>query len=373
MKEDKDVVPKHDLSARFVKDKALHARLAKIATAVGGTKYVSAKTLAAGARITSFPDPVLGGGAQGRVLDSDGNGKPDVAAVRGTFSRGILVDADEDTLGSLKSGDAADEIVKAKKVDPEASIIVQGNALWAMYDTDNDAKFDLALMTTNGGDPSMLLATNAWRLGAGGEMTAAPDQLGRKLLRPGLLPAFGRVAAAFRVVSSDVAADEAMGSLPDPLLSPRARFRARDVKGVPPSTVVEAQLSTAGTVLVDLDHDTKLSLKAKDTDIQKVVGDGKFDAEMAIVHRSDTGGGSDWIYYDTDDDGTFDLVLFVAQSGKDPTQAYRLGKGGDKKLEVDAALVAGKPLRHSVFKDKLVVARWKAVAGKIFRSSSLEE
>ena len=60
--------------------------------------------------------------------------------VRGAFSRGVLIDADEDSLGSLKAGDAADELLKAKKVDAEISVIVQGNTVWAIYDTDNDCE-----------------------------------------------------------------------------------------------------------------------------------------------------------------------------------------------------------------------------------------
>ena len=101
--------------------------------------------------------------------------------------------------------------------------------------------------------------------------------------------------------------------------------------------------------------------------------DGKFDAEVAIVHR----GGSEWIYYDTDGDDKFDLVLFVATPGENPTQAYRLTKsasGGPMAVEVDAKSVAGRPMRHkSVFKDKAMAAKWKTLAGKLFKPTSVEE
>jgi S1-C subfamily serine protease len=368
IKEDKEALPKHDLSAKLVANPSLHARLGKIATAIGGTRYASKKALAAAAASVTVPDPALAAGTQGRLVDTDGNGKPDLVFVRGAFSRGLLIDADEDSIGSLKDGDSADELLKAKKVDAEISVIVQGNTMWAIYDTDNDSKFDLALMTTGATDPSWLFATNAWKLGAGGEMTPAPDQIGRKLLRPGLV-ALPRATRALKGSGYDIASDEGAGSLPDPQY-PRGTFQFREVKGFPKGTVIEAGSLTSSTMLIDLDRDTKLDAKA---DPAKVVRDGKFDAEVAVIHR----GGSEWIYYDTDGDDKFDLVLFVASPGENPTQAYRLVKsasGGAMTLEVDAKSVAGRPMRHkSVFKDKALAAKWKSLAGKLFKTTSVEE
>lgn len=367
-KEDKAALPAHDLDARLVSDRSLHARLGKIATAVGGAKYISPDALTASKAVT-LPDPALGAGTQGRLVDSDGNGKPDLVFVRGSFSRGLLIDADEDSIGSQKEGDSAEELLKAKKVDAEISVIVQGNTVWAMYDTDNDSKFDLALMTTNGTDESWLYASNAWKIGPNREMTPAPDQMGRKLLRPGLV-ALPRAVTAFRGSSYDIAADEAMGSLPDPR-SPKGNFQFRDLKGLPKGTVIEAQSLTSSAILVDLDRDSKLAASA---DPEKVVNDGKFDAEVAIVTR----GGAEWIYYDTDGDKQFDFVLFIAAAGQDPSQAYRLVKSATAKggfaLEVDSKSVTGRPIRHkSVFKDKAMAARWKLVASKMFKSANIEE
>jgi S1-C subfamily serine protease len=369
-KADQSALPSHDLSGKLVKDPAQRARLAKIASAIGGAKYISSRMRAA-SNTLRVPDPLLGGGAQGRLYDSDGNGKSDLAVTRATFSRGLLIDADEAALGALKPGDPADELVKAKKTHAEVSLIVQGNVVWALYDTDQDTNFDLALMTTHGVSPSFLTATNAWRLGRGGEMTPAPEQLGRKLLRPALVP-LPRVAPALRLLSPDLAKDESLGSLPDPFSS-AVGFRARALKGVPESTIVEAQGSSSSVLLVDLDHDTKLATKAN---LQEVVSRGKFDAEVAIVHHADDAQGSDWIYYDTDNDGTFDLVLFVAASGQDPVQAYRVPHPGGQSgaaLQADPNAVAGRPLRHaSVFKDRALAAKWKGIANQLFKSTSIE-
>ncbi len=331
---------------------------------MGGGKYVSSRMMAA-SQAPRIPDPLLGGGTQGKLVDSDRNGKPDLAMVRGTFSRGILIDADEARLGALQPDQPADEIVKSRQAHPEVSVIIQGNVVWAIYDTDNDHKFDLALMTNYGTDSSSLWATHAWRLGGGGEVTPAPEQIGRKLFRPGLVP-LPRVATALGLLDSDLAKDEALGSLPDPLTSD-GPFRSRELEKIPASTVVEAPGYKASVILVDVDHNTKLAPKAN---LQEIVAQGKFEAEIAVVHRRGDGVGSDWIYYDGDNDGKFELVLFVAVSGQDPTQAYRVTSTG---LVADPTAVSGKPYRHqSVFQDRALAAKWKGIAGKLFKSSSIE-
>ncbi|MCL2777883.1 MAG: serine protease [Polyangiaceae bacterium] len=387
LKEDKKALPKHDLSAKFVENSALHARLGKIATTLGGMKYVSAKTAAASKEQLSLPDPILGGGTQGRAIDSDGNGKADSAMMRGAFSRALLIDADEDTLGSLKSGDSVDDLVKTKKVDAEMSIVSQGNNVWAFYDTDNDANFDLVLMTTNG----TFFTTNAWRLSSNGERTPAPDQIGRKMLRPGLLPAFPRVVAALRSLGADVATDEAMGSLPDPRISPKARFRVHELKGFPATTMIEATEGNTTAILIDVDHDTKMPKAAKtaqttnaaktvntkggidESKLSELVANGKFDAEIAIVQKSGQDG-VDYVYYDTDNDGKFDFVLLSPRSAKEATQAYRLKTPTDTKIEADPAAVAGRMLRYkTIFKNKALGLKWKAIATKAFQSTVIEE
>lgn len=371
LKEDKDVLPKHDLSAKLVKDASLHARLGKIATAIGGTKYVSSKTLAAAADSVNVPDPFAAGGTDGRALDTDGNGKSDVAILRSAFSRVTLVDADEDTLGPVKPGESVEALVKARKIDAEVAVVVQGSSVWALYDTDNDSKYDLALAARSS-DASGLFTTAAWRLGATGAMTQAPDQLGRRLLRPGLV-GFPRAEQALRGLSADIATDEGLGSLPAPI-PPKATFRTHEVKGSPEGTMVETFAYPFSIQLFDVDHSTKIPPKG---DVQKLIGEGKYDAEVALVRRMGSEGFMTWIYYDTDNDGRFDLVLFAPKAGQEPTQAFRVkkleGPTAKPALEVDATMVAGRLLRHkSVFKDKVLAAKWKTLANTVFKPELVE-
>src|SRR5262249_40679198 len=159
---------------------------------------------------------------------------------------------DEDSIGNLKPGDPADDVVKSKKIDAEMAVIVQANAIWALYDTDNDSKFDLAFTSTNGADPTMLMVTNAWKLNGPKEMTPAPEHIGRKLLRPGLI-SFPRAATAVRILMADTATDEGLGSLPA-TGGIRYRFRAKEMKGVLANTAVEAFSGTTSVLLVDVDH-----------------------------------------------------------------------------------------------------------------------
>mgnify|MGYP000846981907 CR=1 FL=1 len=367
-KPDKEALPKHDFSAKLVTNAALHARLGKIAVAIGGSTYASRKVLAAASSTLTVPDPALAGGSEGRAYDTDHDGKADTVAVRGAFSTGFLVDADEDSLGSLKTGDAADELIKAKKIDAEIAVVTQGNVVWAFYDTDNDGKFDLALMGGGADSGSSLFTTAAWHVSANGERTPASDQVGRRLLRPGLIT-MPRAEKALGLAMTEVASDEGLGSLPNPN-DTHGLFRVRDVAGAPKGTmVVEARSLTGTATLIDLDQPNAPKKPATMTSPDKVVRDGAFDAEVAVVHRGD----AEWVYYDSDNDGKFDLVLFAPASGQDPTQAYRLTKNATA-LEVDKSAIAGKPFRHkSVFKDKALAAKWKTVAGKMFKSTSIED
>jgi hypothetical protein len=351
---------------------------------------VSAKTLAKATSTAALPDPLLGGGNTGRALDTDYNGKSDLAAVKGTFSRGFLLDADEDTLGTTKGGTQIDDMVKNKKIDAEVSLVMQGASLWAYYDTNNDAKFDLVLVSNSASDSSSLFASAAYKLDSKGEQTPAPENIGRRMLRPGLIPSLTRISPEFRYFSSDVAPDENLGTLPDPL-STRGRFRPQEYKGVANNTVLDADYGLLSVTLIDVDHDSKIP--AKDPDFDKLAKEGKFDAEIALVHRGYSREGTDWIFYDTDNDGNWDVVYYVPTGTTEPKGGFTLTKDKSEPapkpdpkaakdapkpkpkmtLAYDGSLAGGKPMKYKIFKDKALGAKWKAIAGKMFQSSSVED
>ncbi len=367
LKEDKEILPKHDLSAKFVKDASLHGRLGKIAAAIGGQRYTSTRVRTAAETGITLPDGLLGGGSTGRTVDSDGDGKSDSVFVRGAFSRGILIDANQDSLSSIKPGESADDLVKAKKVDAEMSVITQGDRLWALYDTNNDSTFDLALLgnAPTYGDTNVY-AMSAWKVAANGEMTPAPENIGRKLFRPQLV-GMPRVASALKLAGMDVAADDGLGSLPNPMdLGVRSTVRFREMKGLPKSSVIDIQNGATSVTLIDVDVNSKVGAKDEP---RKVLSDKKFDAEIAVVQRN----GNAWVFYDTDNDGKFDFVLFAEKTAKGPSQAFRATNAGAA-LETDDKSVAGRLFRHkTVFKDKVLGPKWKAIATKLYTSTSVEE
>jgi hypothetical protein len=79
------------------------------------------------------------------------------------------------------------------------------------------------------------------------------------------------------------------------------------------------------------------------------------------------------VFYDTDADGKFDLVLYVPAGTDLPTAAYRFKKGATA-LEADPSAVAGKAIRtKSAFTNKAIAAKWKALANKLFKPSAVEQ
>jgi S1-C subfamily serine protease len=361
-------LPERDLDISLVKNMDLGARLGKIATAIGGASYASPVALAAAAKASALPDP-LAVGTDGRFVDSDSNGKSDALFASGSYSKGFLLDPDEKTVGAFKPDDSAAEALKTKAVAPEVSILLQGPHAWAFYDTNDDGKFDLVL-ATQAASTGGLFATSAFRLTPGGDMTPAPDQLGRKLLRTAIVTA-PRVRTALRLTGYDFAQDEAAGSLPDPR-PPVGHYMFHEVKGLPRGTVIESIGGTdfARGTLIDLDASARV---AETADPEKVAHDPKVHAELAIMRRVE----GSWYYYDTDGDHQFDLVLFVPSGAETPTAAYRLKVGKTDKtavtLEADPSAIAGRPIRcKTAWKSKALGAKCQAVASKLFIASSVE-
>jgi hypothetical protein len=250
---------------------------------------------------------------------------------------------------------------------------------WAFYDTDDDSKFDLVLVA-DGRVSDAPYVTQAFRLSADGALSPAPGHVGRRLLRAGLLSsprAASALRAARRQMDAPYAEDEGPGSLPDPLL--KGNYPSfREVKGFPRGAIVSSSTRSteegmrASTTWIDLK--LRVPVPAK-TGADKIVGDAKFHPTIAVVSRGELS----WVYYDTDGDGRFDLVLFSTKGGSDPVHAYRLKhpppkQSGAVTVEADAGAVPGRLYRHhSVFKDKALAARWKTLASQLFAPKSVEE
>ena len=92
-----------------------------------------------------------------------------------------------------------------------------------------------------------------------------------------------------------------------------------------------------------------------------------FKADVAHIHHN----GLEWVYYDTDQDGKFDLFLFTGSPREGTSQrAFRLNASG--KLEVDAAASEGRLIRSSVFTNKQASSQFKKLAKEVWSERAIE-
>jgi hypothetical protein len=87
-------------------------------------------------------------------------------------------------------------------------------------------------------------------------------------------------------------------------------------------------------------------------------------ADMAWVRRSET----EWFLYDTDHDGTFDVMLFQAPTG--PIEGFRLEGGVVKR---DASLDGPRTVRPQLFKDEKQRQTFTALAKVFFNAEVVEQ
>jgi len=270
------------------------------------------------------PDAVKGAGHEGRLLDLSGDGKADAVAAEGLFSSGHLLDLDQDSLGAMKAGDAAAELLSAGKVDAEFSYVTRGRQAWAWYDTDNDGRFDLVLGAASS---PMGFADRAWRVAAAGKREAAPEHLGRAMVRPGLfkdaaLAAKLRKAAGRVLRGRGVAREGRLGSFPDPASYATWGARLLDV-GKWRGVGAEVRFRSCRGLMLDLDRDTARAARRKGGSVRDALRRRAFDAEYVQISC----GSKAWSFYDTRGKGQFDLVLHA-------------GAGADRVLP--AAFVVGR-------------------------------
>lgn len=363
MSKDSDKSFSFDLEPELFSDKDLAGRFARVSSVVRPLGWMPFNALLKASE-PQVPDAFWGAGRKGSLRDLDMDGRPDTVRLTSNFSSGYLIDGDQNSLGSLGLSEDPQALINNRSVDAELSIISQGQNLWAMYDTDNDNKFDLALFSPP--SDNWGLTVSAFKIGADGKATPEPKHIGRRLIRPGL--AGGDAASRLYTLAARLpylsATDEGMGSLPDPYSVGRS-FDAMDLKGIAGAVILSVQPLLAIT-LVDIDRSSAGSLK-RGTDIDRMVRSGGFKADFAHIHYR----GMEWAYYDTDQNGSFDLVLFSASPNAFKSErALRLNASG--KLDVDEAAGNGPMVRHSVFAKKELGEQFKKIATAVFSDKAVE-
>jgi S1-C subfamily serine protease len=137
----------------------------------------------------------------------------------------------------------------------------------------------------------------------------------------------------------------------------RAVLRDIDNNGVPDALV--GGESGPEIILFDLDNDTPRQLLAGESALDTLVGQRKWDFELAIDVR---GSGYD-VFYDTDNDGTVDLVLTTDEAK--PTAKDRVTRDGGGKWRVER-IPEGQPLiSPDNFKDRALARRMGELQGAI--------
>ncbi len=352
---------RRNLEPDAFKDASMGERLTKIgALAVPGWAYVTEN-----AETEVLPDPLALGGRKATLVDLDYDGKPDAVSIKGAFSQAFLVDVDGNSLSKLKLEDDAAPLVKSAGLDAELAVVEQGDHRWVFYDTNGDDKLDLVLHGA-GDDLALGVTSVAWKVD-GKQRVVQPEHVGRLLVRPALVGAGAkRLKNLSRFYAT--ASDDGLGSLPNPITSVRyGRFSYMALKSWP-RTVASAGSWQSSALLLDVDRNTKIDPKEKTPDAGRAVTAGSFDAEFAQL----SSGQARWAYYDTDDDGAFDFVLFASgERSSDEQVAYRVTASGA--LQLDAAAAKGKWVRGSLFTKKPVLgAQLKRLAKDVFRAEQIE-
>lgn len=118
-------------------------------------------------------------------------------------------------------------------------------------------------------------------------------------------------------------------------------------------------------VFIDLDED---SFKGTSTlpKVEDIYEKQAFDAELMFLRVKS----NSFIWYDTDNDGRFDLLLYDQGTTGSIDSAYDIGKDGD--LTAAGMKRLGRAVRGSAFSDKGLAERMLRIAGTVFPASFIE-
>lgn len=293
------------------------------------TKLTSPELLAV-SDVPAIPNALKAFGKKGNAQDTDDDKKPEIVFGGDIGSHGFLVDVTSKDLQNLKSGDEAAPLLEQGKLKPQFVFLDRPSGRWALYDFNEDGNTDLALFGQSPADNEEdgrfgmglpPIATHAFVITKGAPPTKVTEHLGRSLIRPELFTSekvkkalqFGPWSRSNR------------GGFPNPiegLSGPSDPWKLEPLDQ--PRQILEQTGKGGYAALIDLDRDSK-KLASRTPD--ELAQPGEFDAEIAIVRMFDVG----WVFYDTDKDGAFDVIVFSrAFSSGNADNVVRLDATGDK-------------------------------------------
>jgi S1-C subfamily serine protease len=256
-----------------------------------------------------------------RFDDHSGDARADTLYAQTRLDMRMLMDADHDSIATFADNAEAGAALAAGTIDAEF-LAVNGTPMRVWYDTNDDGDFDLLLVGSSL-DRGMVIEATSYT--AGGSKPA-PEHLGRRMLRPGLLADPADAATLERMFGDafpqvHAAIDDGLSSFPSLTVHPYALVTEVEDSKLGGAHVIELDRVM---VFADLDHDSFKPKAMKSVSLADALSSGRYEAEFVLVFD----GIMAWAYYDSDNDGSFDTVL-VSRSG-DPLHAEEVFQLGAK-------------------------------------------
>ncbi len=257
-----------------------------------------------------LPSPWEDGGGDAGFADADLDGRIDVLLLRGRRpclwcprqSTAIFVDANQDSY----TGRAVPSLTEAydkKDFDAELAFLQLKKDTFIWYDRNNDGIFDV-LLYDKGGTGRV---TAGYKLGPMGGITRDDSLAGGRpvqaalMLDDALRERLERIAAAAFPARYTSGTSSVANTLPEPIgRTGDGRLRDLNKDGRSDSIFVQAPFSSR--LIIDADQSFVPALRSP---VKMAELELKPDAEVVSVSQ----GSHVWVWYDTDDDRRFDLVL----------------------------------------------------------------
>jgi S1-C subfamily serine protease len=259
-----------------------------------------------------LPDPWKDGGGDLNYEDADLDGHVDAIMMQGRKpcafcprqSTAVLFDVDQNSFKAGAPLPDLSDVYEKRNFDAEVIYLRIKRDAFIWYDTDNDGKFDVLLLDKG----SKGVIHKAYRIDAKGELSIDEKLSGGKPLRASLFESedlqkrFQRMAStAFPRHYSDASVSR-NGGLP-PALSRAGRGRRKDLNRDGTADAVDVSGAYSKRLLIDADGN--FAPKMESRFVMAKIDPKTIDAEMSMVSQSN----QIWNWYDTNDDGNFNLVL----------------------------------------------------------------
>ena len=263
-----------------------------------------------------IPDPWSEGGEMAKIGDADSDGTVDVMVLHklmryGFFRRlmpkAYFFDLDQSSFAKVSKLPDVKELVEKKSFEAEWIFLQSGSLYLAWYDTDNNGKMDVLLMAAG----YQKKVETGYRIDEAGKLTRDDALKEGPLVRPSLFSDEAMkarlLASGQRLFSSSMlprGLAKPKTAYPDPIggVGHAGVLKDYDRDGKP-DTIAAGGMFGRGFI-IDSDQDTLGTFKVGDT-MAQVRKTHKIDAELSWITQKR----ENWAWYDTNNDGRFDLLL----------------------------------------------------------------